>query len=157
MRVFSFTNENSGYTFDVSKKFICLKINNENYTQFETYSKIFLNLVKAYKDKLDYFAMNRFGIRKINFCFFKDIDIVQQYFKKEYYNYSNFIPDTTILSSERRESVAVGQSKLNLRYAIEQGTLETKDVYKVVLDSDIYLDNSDVIEKNIFYSYNILV
>lgn len=44
---------------------------------------------------------------------------------------------------------------MNLLCDIEQGQLNDKQVYKLTLDSDIYIDDTNCIEKEIFENNNI--
>ena len=59
------------------------------------------------------------------------------------------MPDTSFETQniERKDSLACGNQKLNLKYAVEQGKLGEDKVYKVTLDTDIYLIEQTEIEK----------
>lgn len=145
--VYSFSSENSGYSLDLSTSCVVLSVKTQGYSSFDDYSEIFRRLINIYKRKIDFFTCKRFGLRKINFCFVNEIDTINKYFSNEYY--SCHVPDTSFETEniERKDSLACGNQKLNLKYAVEQGKLGEDKVYKVTLDTDIYLIEQTEIEK----------
>ena len=53
------------------------------------------------------------------------------------------------MSSNRKDTFIIDVYKGNLSCNIEQGLAENKTLYKVSLDTDIYVDDVSVIEKGI--------
>ncbi|MBC5786722.1 TIGR04255 family protein [Clostridium facile] len=151
-KISSFKHENEIYSVDMCKDFLGIVVN--KYMPFEEYSKIFLNVLNIYKTKVDLFNLKRFGIRKTNFCFIKGKENINKYFSNNYFNTCDFFGDIKTLASEKKEVFSVSDYKINLLCNIENGTIKEDesteiDVYKVSIDSDIYLDNTDIIEKTI--------
>ena len=64
--IHSFVNDDSGYMLDISNNFICLNIRSTTYSPFEEYAKLISDIIKIYKEKIDFFTITRIGIRKIN-------------------------------------------------------------------------------------------
>ncbi len=149
-RIYSFYNEDMGYSFDLSTNFIILKVIVAKYASFEEYSKLFIDICNIYKEKIDFFTTKRFGLRKINFCFVKDIKAVSKYFESKYYNYFELFDDTEIKTSAKTFNVGFGKKSLNVLYGVEQGKLGNLPVYKVTLDSDIYSEDTQTIDEFMF-------
>lgn len=149
-RIYSFYNEDMGYSFDLSTNFIILKVIVAKYASFEEYSKLFIDICNIYKEKIDFFTTKRFGLRKINFCFVKDIKAVSKYFESKYYNYFELFDDTEIKTSAKTFNVGLGKKSLNVLYGVEQGKLGNSPVYKVTLDSDIYSEDTQTIDEFMF-------
>jgi len=157
IEVHSFTDENKGYSIDLSVNFICLKVNETKYIPFDEYADVFMGISKIYNNNIDFFTVKRFGLRKINFCFLKQLNKLNKYFSTEYYNYNKLYDNTNNLVSERKETFGVDNFKVNLLHGISQGQLDRDVIYKVVLDADIYIDEQEYIKKLIFDDGNIYV
>lgn len=142
-----FTNEDNGYMINLSATYICLKVKTNKYIPFEEYAVTFMDVANIYNDSIDFFTVQRLGLRKNNFCFFTKKDVINHYFKDKYFDY---FENTNIFSSEKRATFGIEEYKMNLLYGIEQGKLKDNVVYKTILDLDIYLDDIKVIEKTIF-------
>jgi len=148
--IHSFVNEDKGYTIDLSTNYVCLKVNTVKYVSFEEYSDTFLGIVNIYKSMIDFFTVKRLGLRKINFCFFKDINNINKYFEKRYFDCFDLFEGTNLFVSEKKANFGYKECKVNLLTYIEQGQLGSEKVYKTTLDSDIYVDDSKAIEKRVF-------
>lgn len=145
--VYSFMDENSGYTLELSTTSIVLSIKAAGYSPFENYSEIFSFVASTYKEEIDFFTVIRFGFRKINFCFVKEVDQIGTYFETKYYGIDKPISDFDIAVVNRTSQLSDGQKNLNLRYIIEQGVIDRDSYFKVTLDSDIYSVDENVIYK----------
>ena len=148
--VYSFAAETLGYNLDISTNCIILSVKTQGYASFDDYSEIFCQIANIFREKIDFFTSTRFGLRKINFCFVKHQEVITDYFASEYYNCSAAIPGLTINSVERNDRLVNGQQKINLRYAVEQGYLGEESVYKVTLDTDIYMNDQKEIDQYFF-------
>ena len=147
IKVFSFTNDDNGCSVDMSSNFVCLKLNTDKYIRFEEYAKTFYRIVDSYQNQLDYFVMKRLGLRKINFCFVDDIGRIKRYFSDKYFSINDTCERSLLINSRKEEHIIIDQTKMNLNYLIEQGSIEGNKMFKVSIDSDAYLDNSNDIEK----------
>lgn len=145
--IHSFVNEDRGYVLDLASGFVCLNINSTSYTPFEDYSNLILEIAEIYKSNIDFVSINRVGVRKINVCMFENKENIKEFFSPDYFGYFKAIPNTNTLSSSRRDTFGIELYKVNLSCNIEQGSSERKTLYKVSLDSDIYVDNADKIEE----------
>lgn len=147
--IHSFINEDRGYVLDLSSSFVCLNINSTAYTPFEEYCAIISEITSIYKENIDFISVNRVGIRKINVCMLEKREKINEFFSSEYFGYFNAIQNTNTVSSNRKDTFIIDVYKGNLSCNIEQGLAENKTLYKVSLDTDIYVDDVSVIEKGI--------
>ena len=148
--VYSFTAESLGYLIELSNTSVTLTVRSQTYSSFDEYSAIFCHIVSIYKKKIDFFTVKRFGLRKINFCFIKNRNEINQYVVSSYYNCDAPIEGFESQAIEHVDRLSDSASNLNLRYVIEGGTLETEHFYKVTLDSDIYTLDQDKITEIMF-------
>ena len=146
----SFVNEDKGYVIELSTNYVCLKVNAIKYVSFEEYSDTFMGIVNIYKTSIDFLTLKRFGLRKINFCFFNNKSCINKYFQKNYFDCFDLFEGTDIYASEKKTNFRFEECKINLLTYIEQGLLGEKKVYKTTLDLDVYLDQTENIEKVIF-------
>lgn len=153
--IHSFINDNRGYAVDLSIKHICIKVNAIKYVPFDEYATTFMDISNIYKSTIDFFTMKRFGLRKINFCFVNNVEYINKYFNQRYFDCYDLFDKSEVFASEKKENFSVDHCKLNLLCDIEQGQLNDKQVYKLTLDSDIYIDDTNKIEKDIFMDKNI--
>ena len=145
--VYSFTDENSGYTLDLSTTSIVLSVKSVGYSPFENYSDIFSYVASVYREEIDFFTVTRFGLRKINFCFIKDLKLIGVYFESKYYGVEEPISEFDIGSVNRTSRLSDGKKNINLRYIVEQGEINQDTFFKVTLDSDIYSTDEDTINQ----------
>lgn len=148
--IHSFVNEDSGYVLDVSSSYICLNISSTKYSPFEEYSVLVSDIANIYKEAIDFFTMKRLGIRKINVCMLEDKTKIKQFFSPAYYGFFDAIDEVNTLASNRRDFFSVNKFKVNLQSNIEQGISNGTPLYKMSLDVDAYVDDSDTIEQVIF-------
>lgn len=153
--IHSFINDNSGYAVDLSIKHICIKVNATKYIPFDEYAATFMDISNIYRSTIDFFTMKRFGLRKTNFCFVNNVEYINKYFNQRYFDCYDLFGESEVFASEKKENFSVDHCKLNLLCDIEQGQLNDKKVYKLTLDSDIYIDDTNSIEKDIFDDKNI--
>lgn len=144
--VYSFMDENSGYTLDLSTTSIVLSVKAVGYSPFEKYSEIFAYVASVYKDEIDFFTVVRFGFRKINFCFIKQLDQIGIYFEPKYYGVEEPVSEFDIATVNRTSRLSDGKKNVNLRYIVEQGEIDQDVYFKVTLDSDIYSNDENTIK-----------
>ena len=148
--VFSFLAESAGYTIDLSNTSIILTVSSQAYAKFEEYSLIFLEIASIYNEEIDFFTAKRFGLRKINFCFIRNREKINDYFDARYYNCDVPITGYESREVERIDRLSTEESNINLRYRVEDGEVNEQQYYRVTLDSDIYVSKQETIEKIIF-------
>lgn len=136
--VYSFMDENSGYTLELSTTSIILSVKSVSYSPFESYSEIFSYVADVYKKQIDFFTVKRFGFRKINFCFVNDLNSVGNYFEAKYFGVEEPVAGFDMRNVNRTSQLSDGKKNINLRYIIERGEIDKDIYYKVTLDADIY-------------------
>ena len=142
-KIYSFTDENRGFVLDISNTFVCLQINTVHYTPFDDYSDIVPSVSKFYMDNIYFFAVKRFGIRKINECLIEDKNKIQQFFNPSYFNFYNNIEAVNTIQSNHTDIFTCETCHVNFITNIAQVQLENKPQYKIHLDIDAYLDKSE--------------
>lgn len=147
--IHSFSNEESGYTLDLSTKFICLMVTSQTYHPFEEYAEIVSTILEIYKEKIPFFTIKRIGIRKINICMLDNKNNISKFFSKESFKFFDDFPEINSISSFNKEFFILKNTKVNLINEIQQGTVEDKIKYQIKLDIDVYLDEENVIEEYI--------
>lgn len=147
---YAFMSDVMGYTIGLSVSSIILTIRTQGYSSFDEYAELFAFIAKVYKSKIDFFTVKRFGLRKINFCFSDNREVITKYFNNAYFNCESPATGFESQTTERIDRLSNGIHNINMRYAIEQGQLENDLVYKVTLDSDIYVTDQSEIERLLF-------
>lgn len=150
IRIYTFTNEDRGYSLDLSTTFICMKVNITKYISFEEYAHIFIQTASKMQSMVDFFTEKRFGLRKINFCVVNDLQMVSKYFNNKYFMTNSLFDNSNLLVNNKRETLVIEQNKLNLFYCIEQGKIEGNDSFKITVDTDIYRDNTESIREVVY-------
>lgn len=145
-RIYSFTNDDKGYTLDVSTDFICLNINSTTYIPFEEYQMLVPDIASILREKIDFFTVKRYGIRKINVCLVNKKENIRTLFSNERFGYFNGLPEIATLASGHRDTFSTENFRINLTCDINQGKANNAEVYRVSLDIDVYLDDKEKIE-----------
>lgn len=144
---YSFINEVCGYTLKLSNTSIILSVKTTGYSPFENYSEVFSHVSEIYKNEIDFFTVKRFGLRKINYCYVKNLDEIEIYFDPTYYCCHEPIEDFGTMKTNRVSQLSDGKRNLNLRFAVDQGEIDKDQYYRVTLDSDIYsIDESTILD-----------
>ena len=142
-KVYSFIDENRGFVLDVSSSFICLRINTTHYTPFSEYCGIIPFVANVYKKNIDFFAVTRFGIRKINECLIFHKAQIKEYFNPAHFNYFDQMDGVNTIQSNHVNNFTRGKYQFKLITAIVQGLVNKNVVYSVRLDIDAYLNKTE--------------
>lgn len=135
---YCFTAEATGYTLKLSNTSIIMSVRTAGYSPFEDYSEIFAHIAAIYQEKIDFFTVKRFGLRKINYCFVKRMEDIEVYFDSKYYCCHEPITGYSTMAINRTSQLTDGRKNLNLKFAVDQGEIEKEAYYRVTLDADIY-------------------
>lgn len=146
-KIYSFSNITNGFTLDVTKEFVCLKIQTNCYIPFEDYSEIVPEITKLFESNVTYFSVIRFGLRKINKCCVADKDDINKLFNNLYVSYYNELEDLTNISSGHTNVFEYSKYKFNYITNIVKTQKDNKDVYDVVIDIDAYARDNETIEE----------
>lgn len=155
--IYSFIAESLGYTLELSNSCIIISIKTQGYSSFDVYSDIFRNIINIFNRKIDFFTGIRFGFRKINFCFAKSKDVISKYFSTEYYNCAIPISGIETQLIKRQDCLTNGAQNFSLCHSIEAGMLDEQLMYKITLDTDIYTEQQNEIERILFEENNLSV
>ena len=142
---YCFTAETTGYTLKLSSSSIILSIRTAGYSPFESYSEIFSHIAAVYKEKIDFFTVKRFGLRKINICYVKQMEDIEVYFDPRYYCCHEPITGYSSMTISRTSQLTDGKKNINLKFAVDQGEIEKEAYYRVTLDIDTYSLNEATI------------
>lgn len=145
-----FTAEASGFVIELSTSSIILTVHTQTYSAFEEYAQIFSHIADVYRSTIDFFTVQRFGLRKINICFIKNKELIKKYFSDVYYNCEEPVSGFRTRAANRRDTLSNGKHNINMHYAVEEGKLGEELGYKITLDSDIYITAHDEIEQTVF-------
>lgn len=135
---YCFTAETTGYTLKLSNTSIILSVKTAGYSPFEDYSEIFSHIAAIYQEEIDFFTVKRFGLRKINYCFVKQMEDIEVYFDPRYYCCHEPITGYRTMAINRTSQLTDGERNLNLKFAVDQGEIDKEAYYRVTLDADIY-------------------
>ena len=142
---YCFTAETTGYTLKLSNTSIIMSVRTAGYAPFEDYSEIFAHIAAIYQEKIDFFTVKRFGLRKINYCFVKRMEDIEVYFDSKYYCCHEPITGYSTMAINRTSQLTDGRKNLNLKFAVDQGEIEKEAYYRVTLDADIYSVDEETI------------
>lgn len=143
LKVYSFINESSGFVLDLSTKFVCMNISSTKYIKFEVYRDILFSIIELYNKSVDFFTINRIGLRKINVCCVPSKEKINLFFQNKYFNFFDVLENAKQYSSHNSYSFSNDDFKINLNTYIQEGSIESKQlVYQLTLDSDAYIDDA---------------
>lgn len=146
-RVYVFKNQIEGIQLKISPVFAFIFIEKTHYIDFKDYSKTLVDVVRIIRDRIPFFNTDRFGLRKINQCIFTDPNIINDYFEPEFFKLFKFsIGDSSKLTSSK-DCFIHNDYNVNSIRTIIHGEWEEKEAYQVVLDSDVYLLETDIVNE----------
>lgn len=145
VNVHCFLNDASGIEIALSSKFICINVNATHYTPFEVYGDLAQMIYAAYKKSVSLLCVSRIGLRKINVCGIRDKVKIKYFFSENLFSLYTGIEGSLNNCSKKVSAFATGMYKINLATSIEEGSLAGAPLYKIVLDSDVYLDDTATI------------
>ena len=144
--VHSFTSDDTGFSIDLSTTAMVLNVRPSGYVPFESYSSIFRHLAKILFEKIDFFNVTRFGLRKINFCFIDNLHDVNKYFKEKYYCIDEPVSNFETVFVKNYSQITDGSKNVHLNHIIDCGELNGKKCYRITLDTDIYSSDESTIK-----------
>ena len=136
---------------EINKSFFTLTINFESlYTCFDKYVGIIVTVISAIKNMSKYFRPLRIGLRKINICFLRDINLIPTYFMKAAFNTVELVENfenhdfvaSNAVSLLMKDDIRVNYVR-NLQKGVIQLSEQTQEeVYQLVIDIDAFIDAS---------------
>ena len=142
-KVYVFKNQNEGIQLKLSPVFAFILIEKTKYIRFTDYSGTLLDVVNIIKGEIPFFNPTRFGLRKINQCIINDAKLINTYFEPAYFRLFSINADDFSKISEAKDCIIHQNYNINFTRTIVHGELDGKDAFQLVLDSDIYLLETD--------------
>ncbi len=156
IKIYSFLNEDKGIAIDISPIFACVNINSSSYTRFEDYGSLLFLVYETFSKLVNFFSVNRIGLRKINACALSNLDFLNNYFNEKLFSLYDSIDDVKNINSEKLSIFEKDQFLVRLGTFIHQGKILDKQIYQITIDTDVYLSDIQKI-KNLLADYNNLV
>ncbi len=157
-KAYVFISETKGYVIQLTTTVLLLTVNSTTYRAFEEYASIFIEIVNVYKENIDFFTVKRLGIRKNNKCLIQEVSEVTKYFNEKYYALNDTIDEYKHAYKELKEKYVgndTNKTKMNLQYTIGIGsTDELKSVWQIEFDADVYMDQPEKIEEELYCKKN---
>lgn len=154
-KIYVFGKSDCDIKVKISTSFTLIDINKTKYVDCLKHIGLLLRVVNSVKKESGYFRVKRIGLRKINNCIFRDIEKLNDYFKKEYFPLIRYQNCTDIKTMELSDTFSVDDRyNINFKRSIVQGEYNNQKAYQVVLDSDIYLYSEEIISEQEFEIIN---
>lgn len=144
--VYVFFNEKPGVILKISTVFAFISIEKTKYINFFEYSPTLLEVMKKIQECL-FFAGTRFGLRKINKCILIDINTLNKYFEHDAFHLFSMNSESRSKLFNARDCILHKDYNINYTRNILAGELDREQVYQVVLDTDIYLLESEKVSE----------
>lgn len=142
-KVFVFHNENPQVKLGISSSSACINIEETKYVDCLIYCDVLWKVMKiiSESDKVPFFQFKRFGLRKINQCFLRNIECLNQYFEPAHFHIFKFQDEISMKEKvmQIRESLEIADYNVNLNRMLIRGELGGQEAYQVNYDADIYL------------------
>lgn len=145
-KFYSFSDKANVFKLDVTKEFVCLKVQSNSYIPFEDYRDIVPEITKIFESNVTYFSVVRFGLRKINECWVSNKDDIDRLFNKLYVSYYNELGNQTNIKSRHESVFEHSKYKFNYITNIVKTQKDSRDVYDVAIDIDAYARDNETIE-----------
>ena len=151
-RVIVFHNENPQVKLKMSTTSACISIEKTKYVDCLTYCGILwqvMQIVMNSSEKVPFFSLKRFGLRKINQCFLKDIQLLNEYFEPAHFRVFRLPEDIVTANKvmQLKDSFECGEYNVNLVRTIIKGEIQGEKAYQLNYDADIYLMDEEHIEE----------
>lgn len=149
-KVFVFHNENPQVKLGISSSSACINIEETKYVDCLIYCDVLWKVMKIISEsgKVPFFEFKRFGLRKINQCFLRDIKCLNEYFEPAHFHVFKFQDESSIKEKvmQIRESLEISDYNVNLNRMLIRGELGGEEAYQVNYDTDIYLLDESIEE-----------
>lgn len=146
-RAYVFFDKERGIECKLSTQFALVSIQSQKYIPFSEYSGTLVEVVKTFRNEVDFLNCTRFGVRKVNQCIIKDIHSLDRYFNIKLFPIYGLDRGSSPKLFESRDCFLDGKYNVNLMRTIIKGEYEDSIAYQVVLDSDIYITQDDDINR----------
>lgn len=150
-----FEKEDSAVKISIAISHAVVSIDKTKYVDCLSYCNVLLEVLNYLKKASVYFELKRMGLRKINKCLLRDLDKINTYFNVQYFPLIKYPNESITKTKEIKESCSLKNGyDVNIGKFIIPGILNNEEVFQIVLDSDIYINN---IDEKIYENKNIAV
>jgi uncharacterized protein (TIGR04255 family) len=154
IKTYNFSSNKYDMVLTISKKYVWIMPNTAQYIDFSIYSVCLLKVIRILKKHAIYMAITRIGLRKINQLFFKNIDVLHNYFEPNVMSPYQ-CPKSRNISYEVKDILQVDRYQLTFSRSVRNGRLNNDEVFQVVVDTDINTKNQETISNLIENDHNI--
>lgn len=148
---YNFSKNENGVQVQISKYFMSVTVDYNNYIKFETIATLFNEIFNEVFDNNNYIRVLRLGLRKINNCILLELNRLQEIIKEKYFsNLNDLFSDieaVPILNKQNIDTFIYQDTNINLIRYLSGGILnldgEDKEAYQLVLDIDTYKNDED--------------
>lgn len=108
-----------------------------------------MSIIISEPEQVPFFIFKRFGLRKINQCFLRDINRLNEYFEPSHYHVFRIQGEDNIKEKvmQIRDSLEIAGYNANLIRTLVRGELRGEEAYQVNYDADMYLIDSQSIKE----------
>ena len=108
-----------------------------------------MSIIISEPEQVPFFMFKRFGLRKINQCFLRDINRLNEYFEPSHYHVFRIQGEDNIKEKvmQIRDSLEIAGYNANLIRTLVRGELRGEEAYQVNYDADMYLIDSQSIKE----------
>ncbi len=135
---------------ELSKNFFTLTIDaDKEYKTFDKYISLLSDSIEIIKSSSPYFRALRMGLRKINICFLKELDLTSSFFSKAAFNVEELRHQFSDFDCTGSNMVTLFVNDgycINYVRNIQKGAMQQEDgtqdtVYQIALDIDVYRES----------------
>ena len=162
---YNFSNTNDTVVVQISKFFMTISVDYEQYRKFEEFCTLFNDIFEVIQEDNNYIRVLRLGLRKINNCILLDLNRINEVIKEKYFsNLNGLFPEkiqVPILNKQNIDTFIYDDKNINLVRYLSSGVLEMngeqKEAYQFVLDIDTYKNDEENIKENIIEDNGIYI
>ena len=151
-KVFVFHNENPQIKLSISSSCACISIEETKYVDCLKHCDVLwkvMSIIISEPEQVPFFIFKRFGLRKTNQCFLRDINRLNEYFEPSHYHVFRIQGEDNIKEKvmQIRDSLEIAGYNANLIRTLVRGELRGEEAYQVNYDADMYLIDSQSIKE----------
>mgnify|MGYP000945194905 CR=1 FL=1 len=137
---------------DLSSSCACISIEETKYVDCLKHCDVLwkvMSIIISEPEQVPFFIFKRFGLRKINQCFLRDINRLNEYFEPSHYHVFRIQGEDNIKEKvmQIRDSLEIAGYNANLIRTLVRGELRGEEAYQVNYDADMYLIDSQSIKE----------
>lgn len=137
--IYEFSHDNRFITLQISEDAVIVSIKPDKYINCLDYVELLSTIIAQIKNNAVYYRPVRFGIRKINECFFYELAKINDFFEKEIFPVKTYNDSGTRLNTKDiNDSYCSGDYNVTFIRNLTLGQKDNKPCYRAIIDTDIY-------------------